>query len=406
MLEVTVRHRLGDFVLDANFASDGGLTALFGRSGSGKTSLINAIAGLIRPEHARIVVGDEVLTDTDRHIFVPRHRRRTACVFQEGRLFPHLTVRQNLLYGRWFTRSLHRHGDFTQIVDMLGIGHLLRRRPALLSGGEKQRVAIGRALLANPRLLMMDEPLASLDEDRKAEILPYIERLRDETRLPIVYVSHSIAEVARLASTLVILSEGRIATAGPAAEVMARLDLSPITGRPETGAIVETRIIDHDMAFGLTRLRAAAGELRVPRLDLPVGSKVRVRIRARDVMIAVREPKGLSALNVLPGIITEIGPSEGPIAELRLDCGGDALIARLTRQSIATLKLSQGRKVYAVIKSVAFDRRAVGRGSGMAKSADVGAVVAEDLFSGAIRGDHQLADAASTADLTATPRAG
>jgi len=327
MLEVMVRHRLADFALDANFASDGGLTALFGRSGSGKTSLINAIAGLIRPDHARIVVGDEVLTDTDRHIFVPRHRRRTAYIFQEGRLFPHLTVRQNLLYGRWFTRPLQRRGDFTQVVDMLGIGHLLRRRPALLSGGEKQRVAIGRALLASPRLMLMDEPLASLDEDRKAEILPYIERLRDETRLPIVYVSHSIAEVARLASTLVILSEGRIAAAGPAAEVMTRLDLSPLTGRPETGAIIETRIVDHDLAFGLTRLRAAAGELRVPCLELPLGSKVRVRIRARDVMIAVREPTGLSALNVLPGVITEIGPSDGPIAELRLDCSGDALIA-------------------------------------------------------------------------------
>jgi molybdate transport system ATP-binding protein len=406
MLEVTVRHRLGAFALDANFTSDGGLTALFGRSGSGKTSLINAIAGLVRPDHARIVVADEILTDTDRHIFVPRHRRRIAYVFQEGRLFPHLTVRQNLLYGRWFTRPLQRHGDFAQVVDMLGVGHLLRRRPALLSGGEKQRVAIGRALLASPRLLLMDEPLASLDEDRKAEILPYIERLRDETRIPIVYVSHSIAEVARLASTLVILSGGRIVAAGPAAEVMTRLDLSPLTGRPEAGAILETRIVDHDAGFGLTRLRAAAGELRVPRLELPVGSKVRVRIRARDVMIAVREPVGLSALNVLPGVITEIGPSDGPIVELRLDCGGDTLIARLTRQSIATLKLSHGTKLYAVIKSVAFDRRAVGRGSDMAKSADVAAVVAEDLFAAAASQDRQSPDPAQTADRIAIPGAG
>jgi molybdate transport system ATP-binding protein len=406
MLEVRVRHHLGAFALDANFASDGGLTALFGRSGSGKTSLVNAIAGLVRPDHARIVVGDEILTDTDRRIFVPRHRRRIAYVFQEGRLFPHLTVRQNLLYGRWFTRPLQRHGDFTQVVEMLGIGHLLRRRPGLLSGGEKQRVAIGRALLASPRLLLMDEPLASLDEDRKAEILPYIERLRDETRIPIVYVSHSIAEVARLASTLVILSEGRIAAAGPAAEVMTRLDLSPLTGRPEAGAILETRIVDHDPAFGLTRLRAAAGELRVPRLELPVGSKVRVRIRARDVMIAVREPVGLSALNVLPGIITEIGPSDGPIVELRLDCSGDALIARLTRQSIATLKLSNGKRVYAVIKSVAFDRRAVGTSSAMAKSADVEAVAAEDLFAAATSQDPQSPDPILAADQIAMPGEG
>jgi molybdate transport system ATP-binding protein len=403
MLEVRVRHRVGDFALDASFASAGGLTALFGPSGSGKTSIIGAIAGLVRPDHARIVVADEVLTDTDRDIFVPRHRRRIAYVFQEGRLFPHLTVRQNLLYGRWFTRPARRYGDFTQVVDMLGMGHLLQRRPAMLSGGEKQRVAIGRALLASPRLLLMDEPLASLDEDRKAEILPYIERLRDETRIPIVYVSHSIPEVARLASTLVILSEGRIAAAGPAAEVMTRLDLSPLTGRSETGAILETRIVDHDPAFGLTRLRAGAGDLRVPRLELPVGSKVRVRIRARDVMIAVREPAGLSALNVLSGVITEIGPSDGPIAELRLDCSGDALIARLTRQSIATLKLSHGKRVYAVIKSVAFDRRVVGRGSDMAKSADVEAVAAEDLFAAAIGQDRQSPAPTPAADPMMMP---
>jgi molybdate transport system ATP-binding protein len=401
MLEVRVKHRLGAFALDADFASDGGLTALFGRSGSGKTTLINVVAGLIRPDHARIVVAGEALTDTDRHIIVPRHRRRIAYVFQEGRLFPHLTVRQNLLYGRWFVRPLQRHGNFAQIVDMLGIGHLLQRMPATLSGGEKQRVAIGRALLASPRLLLMDEPLASLDEDRKAEILPYIERLREDTRLPIVYVSHSIAEVARLASTIIILSEGRIAAAGPAAEVMTRLDLSPLIGRPETGALLETRIIDHDVAFGLTRLRAAAGELRIPHLDLPVGRKVRVRIRARDVMIAVREPTGLSALNVLPGVITEIGPSDGPIAELRLDCGGDALIARLTRQSIATLKLSHGKRVYAVIKSVAFDRRAVGRGSDMAKSADVEAVAAGDLIAASTSRDRQ--SLVPTADRISTP---
>src|SRR6202043_611455 len=212
--------RLGDFALDSNFASDGGLTALFGRSGSGKTSLINAIAGLIRPDHARIVVGDEVLTDTDRQMFVPRHRRRTAYVFQEGRLFPHLTVRQNLLYGRWFTRPLQRHGDFGRVVDMLGIGHLLRRRPALLSGGEKQRVAIGRALLSSPRLLLMDEPLASLDEPRKAEILPYLERLRDETRIPIIYVSHAISEVARLANQVIVVRDGRIEASGSAMEIL------------------------------------------------------------------------------------------------------------------------------------------------------------------------------------------
>jgi molybdate transport system ATP-binding protein len=379
-LEVAVTLRLGAFTLDAGFHSEGGLTALFGRSGSGKTSLINAIAGLVRPERGRIVVDGAVLTDTERALLVPRHRRRIAYVFQEGRLFPHLTVRQNLLYGRWFNRAMPSHGELGHVVEMLGIGHLLHRRPALLSGGEKQRVAIGRALLANPRLLLMDEPLASLDQDRKAEILPYIEWLRDETRIPIVYVSHSIAEVARLASTLVVLSDGRVVATGPAAEVLTRLDLSPLSAEAEAGAILETRIAGHDAAFGLSRLRAAGGELRVPQLDLPVGAKVRVRIRARDVMIALREPAGLSALNILPAVITEIGPSEGPIGELRLDAGGDILIARLTRQSIAALKLAPGKHVFAVVKSVAFDRQAVGKGSVLAKSADVEAITASELL--------------------------
>jgi molybdate transport system ATP-binding protein len=226
MLSVAVEHRLGDFILDAAFDSGGGLTALFGRSGSGKTSLVNAIAGLIRPAHGHVVVDGEVLTDTARGVFVPARRRHIGYVFQEGRLFPHLTVRQNLLYGRWFARSRGRRagghaGEVEQVVELLGIADLLGRRPANLSGGEKQRVAIGRALLAHPRLLIMDEPLASLDEARKTEILPYIERLRDEFGIPIVYVSHAIAEVTRLATTMVVMSEGRVAAVGPTAAIMA-----------------------------------------------------------------------------------------------------------------------------------------------------------------------------------------
>src|ERR1700731_1515477 len=210
MLSVAVQHRLGDFRLDAAFESGGGLTALFGRSGSGKTSLVNAIAGLIRPSRGHIVVDGEVLTDTARGGFVPARRRHVGYVFQEGRLFPHLTVRQNLLYGHWFTPKGKRASDVGHVIELLGVGELLGRRPANLSGGEKQRVAIGRALLADPRLLVMDEPLASLDEERKTEILPYIERLRDEFAIPIVYVSHAIAEVTRLATTIVVMSEGRV----------------------------------------------------------------------------------------------------------------------------------------------------------------------------------------------------
>jgi molybdate transport system ATP-binding protein len=363
MLSVAVEHRLGDFILDAAFDSGGGLTALFGRSGSGKTSLINAIAGLVRPARGHIVVDGEVLTDTARGVFVPARRRRIGYVFQEGRLFPHLTVRQNLLYGRWFAPSIGKQagghaGEVEHVVELLGIADLLGRRPANLSGGEKQRVAIGRALLAHPRLLVMDEPLASLDEARKTEILPYIERLRDEFAVPIVYVSHAIAEVTRLATTMVVMSEGRVAAVGPPAAIMGRIDLFPLTGRAEAGAILNTRVAEHDIRFGLTTLRAAAGDLRVPYVDLRLGTQLRVRIRARDVMIALEPPRGLSALNILPGTVAEIGAADGPIVEIRLDCAGEPLIARLTRRSVEALGLVPGRQVYAVIKSIAFDHHA------------------------------------------------
>ncbi|TMJ77392.1 MAG: molybdenum ABC transporter ATP-binding protein [Alphaproteobacteria bacterium] len=360
MLSVAVQHRLGDFLLDAAFESGAGLTALFGRSGSGKTSLVNAIAGLIRPERGRILVDGAVLTDTARRVFVPARQRKIGYVFQEGRLFPHLTVRQNLLYGRWFASRRGQAGEVEHVIDLLGIAELLARRPANLSGGEKQRVAIGRALLAQPRLLVMDEPLASLDEARKTEILPYIERLRDEFAIPIVYVSHAIAEVTRLATTMVVMSEGRVAAVGPTAEIMSRIGLFPLTGQAEAGAILSTRVAEHDTRFGLTTLRTAAGDLRVPYMDLRLGAQLRVRIRARDVMIALQPPQGLSALNILPGTVAEIGETDGPSVDMRLDCAGQPLIARLTRRSVESLGLVPGRRVYAVIKSIAFDHQAFG----------------------------------------------
>ena len=359
-LAIDITHRLGDFQLDTRFETGSGLIALFGRSGSGKTSLVNVIAGLIRPDQGRIATEGVVLVDTARGVFVPRHRRRIGYVFQEGRLFPHLTVRQNLLYGQWFTSPAERRGDLDHVVDLLGISHVLERRPGRLSGGEKQRIAIGRALLANPRLLLMDEPLASLDEPRKAEILPYIERLRDESRIPIIYVSHSIAEVARLASTVVLLSEGKAVAVGPTSEIMHRLDLFPLTGRAEAGAIVEAIVLRHDERFGLMELQSRAGVWRLPRLAAPVGARVRLRVRARDVMLAKSAPAELSALNMFPGTVAEIGAGEGPIVEVRLDCGGDALIARLTRYSVERLALAQGVAVHALVKSVALDRRSLG----------------------------------------------
>jgi molybdate transport system ATP-binding protein len=361
-LEVDIDHRREHFRLQAAFVSRPGLTALFGRSGSGKTTLVDIVSGLIRPQRGRVVVDGHVLVDTERGIFVPKHRRRIGYVFQEGRLFPHLSVRQNLLFGRWFTPANGAGakdgagGDLDTVVELLGIGRLLERKPDSLSGGEKQRVAIGRALLAHPRLLLMDEPLSSLDDARRAEILPYIERLRDEAGVPIVYVSHSVAEVARLATTVVVLSEGHVAAAGPVLDILGRLDVFPLAEAGEGGGVLDTHIARHDDVYHLTVLASQAGELQVPRLAAAVGTPVRAHIRARDVMLSLQPPEGISALNVLAGRIVEIGTSgtNNAVADIRLDCNGATLIARLTAKSVERLRLAPGRPVYAVIKSVSF----------------------------------------------------
>ncbi|TKT79282.1 molybdenum ABC transporter ATP-binding protein [Aquamicrobium sp. LC103] len=354
-LSVEISHRLGDFSLEASFESDGGLTALFGPSGSGKTSLVNLIGGLIRPKTGRIVADSRVLVDTKTRTFLPKHKRRIGYVFQDARLFPHLSVSQNLCYGRWFTPSNDRYANMEGVIDLLGIGHLLDRRPAFLSGGEKQRVAIGRALIASPRLILMDEPLASLDEARKAEIMPYIERLRDETKIPIVYVSHSIAEVARLATDVVMLSAGRVTAAGPTAQVMQRIDLLPAEERGEGGAVLDMSIAAQDERYGMTVLRSSAGEMRVPRLASEIGRTVRIRIRARDVIVATSEPRGISALNILAGKVEAVKFDDGAGADIGIDCGGQKIIARITRQSVESLGLSKGQSVFAIVKTVSFE---------------------------------------------------
>jgi molybdate transport system ATP-binding protein len=360
-LSVDIQHEQGAFTLQAKFHSEGRLTALFGPSGSGKTTLVNAIGGLIRPSHGQIEVNGRVLVDTQRGIFVPKHRRRIGYVFQEGRLFPHMNVRQNLLFGRWFTPRDQRSVNFGAIVDLLGIGHLLARRPATLSGGEKQRVAIGRALLADPQLLLMDEPLASLDEARKAEIYPYLERLRDEGEVPIVLVSHSAAEIARLATSIVVLSEGRVTASGPTADILRHGNLLPQQERSEAGALIETTVAGHDAVYDLTHLEARGGVMTVPRLALPVGAHVRLRLRARDIILSLNAPEGLSALNVLPARIVSIEEPDGAGVDVALDCAGDALVARLTRMSVGRLGLAPGMPVHAIIKSVAFDQEALAR---------------------------------------------
>lgn len=360
MLEVEIRHRQGSFRLDASFTSDAAVTALFGRSGAGKTTVVNAIAGLLRPDEGRVAVNGQLLLDTARRVCVAARHRRVGYVFQEGRLFPHLTVRQNLVYGRFFTPPADRYAVLDQVVALLDVAPLLDRRPATLSGGEKQRVAIGRALLASPRILLLDEPLASLDPGRKGEILFYIERLRDEMRIPIVYVTHEIEEIVRLAERMVLMSDGRSVACGTVPEIMARLDLKPMTGRFEGGAVLEAVVTAQDLDYGITTLAFDGGELQCTGVDALRGERVRVRIRARDVAICLERPAATSVRNVLAGKIAEIGAYAGPEVDVRIEVGRVSVLARLTRRSADELELAPGRAVYALVKSVAIDHRSVG----------------------------------------------
>jgi molybdate transport system ATP-binding protein len=362
MLEISLHHDFPGFTLDAHFEAPPGVTVLFGRSGSGKTTIVNAVAGLLMPDEGRIAAGDWVLLDTARGIRLRPHRRRLGYIFQEGRLFPHLTVRQNLAYGTWFAPKDAPREEMGRVVDLLGIGALLDRRPGALSGGEKQRVAIGRALLSAPRLILADEPLAALDEARKAEILPYFERLRDEVNVPILYVSHSASEVARLATTVVALEEGRVIGQGPAAEVLSDPAVLP-TGAREAGAVITARVTAH-YDDGLTELDAGGAPLFLPRLGQPPGSRLRVRIAAHDVILSRTRPEGLSALNIVPGTVRELRPGDGPGMIVGLDTQAGRLLARITQRSAQALGLAEGMPVHAVIKTVAVAPSYIGGGRG------------------------------------------
>lgn len=363
-LTVILAHDFGGFSLDIAFEAPPGVTALFGRSGAGKTTVVNAVAGLLRPDSARIAVDGTVLVDTAAGIFVPPHRRRIGYVFQDARLFPHLTVRQNLLFGRRFAPRGAGGPSLEHILALLDIAPLVDRRPAGLSGGERQRVAIGRALLSAPRLLLMDEPLASLDEPRKNEIIPYLERLREETAIPILYVSHAVSEVARLATTVVALSNGRVAGAGPAERFLSEPENMRLFGVREAGAVITARVLSHDAADGLTELAVSAGRLYLPRLAAEPGSTVRVRIEAHDVILSRTPPEGVSSLNVLPATVTAIWQGEGPGAAVGLAAGEDRLLARITRRSVRTLALKPGETCYAMVKATSVAPRDIGQGVG------------------------------------------
>jgi len=361
MIDVTVRKQLGAFVLDADFRAPGrGITALFGRSGAGKTTIINLVAGILAPDAGRIAIGADVFFDAATRVALPPNERRVGFVFQDARLFPHLSVERNLRYGLRRTRTTDSPIAFDTVVDVLGVGQLLPRLPHTLSGGERQRVALGRAMLAQPRLLLLDEPLASLDAPRKAEILPYIERLRDEFRLPMIYVSHSLDEVIRLADHLLVVSDGRIAASGPLVDVVSRLDLQPLLGRFEAGSVVDCTVASHDGHYLLTTLQFDSGRLRVPLVDRPVGAAIRVRLRARDISVAVSEPRDLSISNALAGTISAFAERDGVFVDVTISVGATTIRALVSRESRDRLGLAVGQSVWALIKTVALDNRSLG----------------------------------------------
>jgi molybdate transport system ATP-binding protein len=355
-LSVAVDHELGAFRLDAAFACESGVTALFGQSGAGKTTLVNAIAGLLHPRRGHIELDGETLFDSARGVQVPARKRRFGYVFQEGRLFPHLTVRQNLVFSRMFRRVANGSGGLDHIVELLGLGDLLHRRPGDLSGGERQRVALGRALLAGPRALLLDEPLASLDAHRKEEVLRYLELMREEIKIPVVYVSHAVEEVVRLADTVVLMSAGRVVAVGNVEEVMGRPDLRPAVGVFEGGTVIDTRVAAQDMDDDLATLAFDGGTLTVTNVDALIGEPVRVRIRARDVSIALDAPSRISIQNVLQAKVVSIGAPVSGVVDVSLVVGGTALRSRVTKRAASQLALAPGREVYALIKAVSLDR--------------------------------------------------
>jgi len=329
-----------------------GVSALFGHSGSGKTSCLRCFAGLDRPQQGYLQVAGELWQDSARDFFLPAHQRAIGYVFQDANLFPHLNVRRNLQYGQKRIPAAQRKVALDQALELLGIGHLLERMPSALSGGERQRVGIARALVTSPRLLLMDEPLASLDLKRKQEVLPYLQRLHEELDIPLLYVSHAPDEVARLADHLVLLDEGQVRASGPLKETLLRADL-PFASDDEAEAVIDGAVCGHDGTYDLLQLRLPGSEacLRLPHAALPEGHRVRVKIKARDVSLSLQRAEGSSLLNLLP-VRVEGWHALGAQMLLTLSIGDQRLLARITRYSFDQLGIHAGQAIWAQIKSV------------------------------------------------------
>lgn len=353
-LAIRLRHRFPSVQMDVAFETPTpGVTALFGPSGAGKSTIIAAAAGLLRPDECRVVVDGQVLADTAAGVWLPPERRRVGLVFQDARLFPHMSVATNLRFG--MRRAAAGTVRFDEVVELLGIDALLTRRPHTLSGGERQRVAIGRALLAQPHLLLMDEPLASLDAARKAEILPYLTRLKTALRLPVIYVTHAMDEVIQLADSTVLIEAGRVIASGTLSEVASRADL-PLAQRDDAGALLLCHVAEHDAARELTRLEGGGESFWVPLLDAPLLTECRVRIPAREVILAGKPPDTISLHNIVPGTVRRIAAQaklRSVLVEIALPSG--ALLSRVTPDAIVRLRLSPGSPVLALIKSTSIE---------------------------------------------------
>lgn len=351
VLDVDIRGRAGAFSVTVRFHAEPGVTALFGPSGAGKSTILKMIAGTAKPEAGRIAAGRRVLFDAAARVNLPARARGVGFVFQEDRLFPHLSVRRNLTYARWAGRRVARR-QMEEVVALLGLEAHLDRLPGTLSGGERQRVAIGRALLAEPEILLMDEPLSSLDRQRRAEILPYLEAIANDTRIPILYVSHETDEVARLADRVVAIENGCVGAVGSPSEVLGR-ELSFGDGGPAT--ILEGVVASIDHRYGTALVEIGGGTVELSESELPVDGRVRLRIYASDVAIATQPHEGLSIRNQLPCVI-EIVERHGTSAEVSLSFGGQKLLSRVTTKSADTLALAPGMPVIALVKAISVER--------------------------------------------------
>ena len=356
MIDVRLKVDYAEFALDVDLNLPGrGVTALYDHSGSGKTTCLRCIAGLERAEQGFVQINDEVWQDSHNQRFVPPHKRALGYVFQEASLFPHLSVLANLEFGWRRIPRAQRRVDMAHATELLGIGHLLDRHPQHLSGGERQRVGIARALLTSPRLLLMDEPLAALDSQRKSEILPYLERLHDELEIPVLYVSHSQDEVARLADHIVLLSAGKALASGPVGETLARLDL-PLALGDDAGVVIDGQVSDYNLDYQLLTLQLPNSQLsvRVAHLPLALGKQLRFKVQARDVSLSLHAGEQSSILNRLPvTVVSEIAADNAAHVLVRLDVAGTPLLARITRFSRDHLQLHPGQALWAQIKAVA-----------------------------------------------------